>query len=60
MIQYDLADIRKATSTKEKNSKRGRCTQQRAMVAVIAESNVLEDFKAGELTKNCRYFKRRR
>lgn len=55
MIEYDEAYISKAISTKEKNSKRGRGTQQKVMVALMAESTVLEDFKNGEVTKSCRY-----
>lgn len=57
MIEYDEAYVKKATSSKQKNSKRGRGTQQKAMVAVMAESTVLEDYTNGELTKSCRYFK---
>lgn len=51
-IEYYEAYITKATSTKEKNAKRGRGTQQKAMVTVMAESTVLEDFKKGKLTKS--------
>jgi hypothetical protein len=58
MIEYDEAYITKATSaSKKKDLNRGRGTQQKATVAVMAESTVLEDFKTKELTKSCRYFK---
>lgn len=58
MVEYDEAYITKATSAgKKKDLRRGRGTQQKATVAVMAESTVLEDFKTKELTKSCRYFK---
>lgn len=58
MIEYDEAYITKATSSKQKeNLNRGRGTQQKSIVAAMAESTILEDFKTGKLTKSCRYFK---
>lgn len=58
MIEYDEAYISKATPSRQKKDlNRGRGTQQKAIIAVMAESTVLEDFKTGEMTKNCRYFK---
>lgn len=60
MIEYDEAYITKATSaSKKKDLNRGRGTQQKATVAVMAESTVLEDFKTKELTKSIRYFKKK-
>lgn len=58
MVEYDEAYVTKATSSKQKKDlSRGRGTQQKSMVAVMAESAILEDFKTGELNKSCRYFK---
>lgn len=57
MVEYDESYVTKATSESQKSSKRGRGTQKKALVAVMAESTVLEDFKTGDLTKSCRYFK---
>lgn len=57
MVEYDESYVTKATSSSQKNSKRGRGTQKKALVAVMAESTILEDFKTGGLTKSCRYFK---
>ena len=36
---------------------RGLGSEQKSIVAVMAESTVLEDFKTGELTKSCRQCK---
>lgn len=58
MVEYDEAYVTKATPPKQKKKlSRGRGSQQKCKVAVMAESTVLEDFKKGELTKSCRYFK---
>lgn len=58
LVEYDEAFVTKATDAQQKSDlSRGRGSQQKAIVAVMAESNVLEDFKTGELTKSCRYFK---
>ncbi len=58
MVEYDEAYISKATSARQKKElNRGRGTQQKSTVAVMAESTILEDYKKGELTKSCRYFK---
>lgn len=57
MVEYDESYVTKARSESQKSSKRGRGTQKKALVTVMAESTVLEDFKTGELTKSCRYFK---
>ena len=58
MVEYDEAFVTKATAAKQKEElSRGRGTQQKVLVAAMAESTVLEDFKTGELTKSCRYFK---
>lgn len=58
MVEYDEAYVAKATkASKKKNLKKGRGTQQKALVATMAESTVLEDITKGKLTKSCRYFK---
>jgi len=58
MIEYDKAFVTKATDAKQKTDlSRGREKKQKAIVAVMAESTILEDFKTGKLTKSCRYFK---
>jgi len=58
MVEYDEAYISKATSSKQKEKlNRGRGTQQKSIVAAMAESTILEDLKTGKLTKSCRYFK---
>ena len=58
MVEYDEAYIGKATkASKKKTLKKGRGTQQKALVATMAESTVLEDITKGKLTKSCRYFK---
>ncbi len=50
--------VTKDTDAQQKlDLSRGRESQQKAIVAVLAESTILEDFKTGELTKSCRYFK---
>jgi len=58
MIEYDEGFVAKANkANKKKNLKKGRGSQQKAPMAVMAESTVLEDFKKKKLTKSCRYFK---
>jgi len=58
MVEYDEAFVTNATDAQQKSAlSRGRGSQQKAIVAVMAESTVLEHFKIGELTKSCRYFK---
>lgn len=57
MVEYDETYVTKATSSRQKNSKRGRGTHKKALVAIMAESTILEDFKTGGLTKSCKYFK---
>ena len=58
MVEYDEAFVTKATAADQKeNLRRGRGSQQKAIVAVMAESTILEDFQTGKLTKSCRYFK---
>jgi hypothetical protein len=58
MVEYDEAYVTKATPAKrKKNLSRGRGTQQKAKVATMAESTILEDFETGELSKSCKYFK---
>lgn len=58
MIEYDEGYVAKATKVaKKKKLKKGRGSQQKAKVAVMAESTVLEDFKKKKLIKSCRYFK---
>jgi transposase-like protein len=58
MVEYDEAfvgTVKKAE--KKKKLKRGKGSQKKSSVAVMAESSILEDPKTGELTKSCRYFK---
>lgn len=58
MVEYDEAYITKATAAEKKKSlNRGRGTQQKSTVAVMAESTILEDPKTKKLSKSCRYFK---
>jgi len=58
MIEYDEAYVTKANhSHKKKGLNRGRGSQQKAKVAVMSESTILEDLKTKKLTKSCRYFK---
>lgn len=57
MFEYNEGFVPKATDAQQKlDLTRGR-GQQKVIVAVIAKSTVVEDFKTGELTKSCRYFK---
>ena len=57
-IEFDEAYIAIETSKKDKqNLKRGRGSQKRTNVAVMAESTPLEDPKTGKTSKQCRYFK---
>ncbi len=56
MVEYDEAFVGKATKSPNK-LKRGRGSQKRSIVAVMAESTVLEDLETGKSNKSCRYFK---
>lgn len=57
-IEYDEGYFTTATS-KYKKLKRGRGSQRKTQVAVMAESTPLEDIQTGEKSKHCRYFKMR-
>jgi hypothetical protein len=58
MAEYDEAFVGKATKPNIKTTlKRGRGSQKRAKVAIMAESTPLEDPESGKLSKSCRYFK---
>lgn len=58
MVEYDEAFVGKAIKSKTKNKlKRGRGSQKRSKVVVMAESTVLEDPDSGKFEKSCRYFK---
>ncbi|MDN3667758.1 IS1595 family transposase [Echinicola jeungdonensis] len=58
MVEYDEAFVGKATKAKSQNKlKRGRGSQKQSIVAVMAESTVLENPESGKLEKSCRYFK---
>jgi len=58
MVEYDEAFVGKATKPNIKTTlKRGRGSQKRAKVAIMAESTPLEDPESGKLSKSCRYFK---
>ncbi|MCH7396730.1 IS1595 family transposase [Belliella sp. DSM 107340] len=58
MVEYDEAFVGKAINNRTKGKlKRGRGSQKRSKVAVMAESTVLEDPDSGKLNKICRYFK---
>ncbi|WP_200978120.1 IS1595 family transposase [Echinicola sp. 20G] len=56
MVEYDEAFVGKATKNPRK-LKRGRGSQKRSIVSVMAESTVLEDLETGKSDKSCRYFK---
>ena len=56
MIEFDEGYIKKATP-KETKLKRGKGSQGKTNVAVVAESVPLEDVKTGKKTRHCRYFK---
>lgn len=55
-IEYDEAYFSTATSKYQK-LKRGRGSQRKTQVAVMAESTSLEDLGSGKKSKHCRYFK---
>lgn len=57
-IEYDEGYFTTATS-RHKKLKRGRGSQRKTQVAVMAESTPLEDIQTGERSKHCRYFKMR-
>jgi hypothetical protein len=58
MVEYDEAFVGTATEAgKKRKIKRGRGSQRKSAVAVMAESSILEDPKTGEMDKSCRYFK---
>ena len=58
MAEFDEGYFTTETSKQDKqNLKRGRGSQKQVNVAVMAKSIPLEDFKTGEVTKQCRYFK---
>ena len=56
MIEYDEGYFSIATK-EQPNLKRGKGSQKKQNVAVMAESTPLEDIKTGEIQKQCRYFK---
>ncbi len=58
MIEFDEGYFGKSTSGKVK-LKRGRGSQKKVNVAVMAESTPLEDLNTGEKSSHCRYFKMR-
>lgn len=58
MVEFDGACVSVATPQKEqKGLKRGRGSQKKGDVAVMAESTVLEDFQSGKKERHVRYFK---
>jgi ISXO2-like transposase domain/Transposase zinc-ribbon domain len=60
MVEFDEGYFSTETNKKDKqNLKRGRGSQKKTNVAVMAESVPLEDIKTGKKTKHCRYFKMR-
>jgi hypothetical protein len=60
MIEFDEGYFSTETSKREKqNLKRGRGSQKKTNVAVMAESTQLEDIDTGKTSKHCRYFKMR-
>jgi len=56
-IEYDDAYLPTATSKHKKLNKRGRGSQRKTKVAVMAESTPLKDMQSGRKYKQCRYFK---
>lgn len=56
MIEFDEGYFGKSTSGKVK-LKRGRGSQRKVNVAVMAESTPLEDINSGKKSSHCRYFK---
>ena len=58
MIEFDGASVSVATPQEEqKELKRGRGSQKKADIAVMAESTVLEDLQSGRHERHVRYFK---
>lgn len=57
MIEFDEAYVSVATPEEQQGLKRGRGSQKKSGVAVMAESTVLEDPETGEQEKHVRYFK---
>ena len=55
-IEYDDAYL-STTTSKHQKLKRGRGSQRKTKVAVMAESTPLEDIHTGRKYKQCRYFK---
>ena len=60
MIEFDEGYFSTDTSKRDKQKlKRGRGSQKKTNVAVMAESTHLEDIDTGKTSKHCRYFKMR-
>lgn len=58
MVEFDEGYFSIETREKDQqNLKRGRGSQKKANVAVMAESTPLEDLGTGKTSKHCRYFK---
>lgn len=58
MIEFDEGYFPTETKEKDKqNLKRGRGSQKKTNVAVMAESTPLENIETGETSKHCRFFK---
>ena len=58
MVEFDEGYFSTETSEKDKqNLKRGRGSQKKTNVAVMAESTPLEDIETGKTSKHVRYFK---
>ncbi len=58
MVEFDEGYFSTETSEKDKqNLKRGRGSQRKTNVSVMAESTVLEDFETGKRSRHSRYFK---
>jgi hypothetical protein len=57
-LEFDEGYFATETTKQEKqNLKRGRGSQKKTNVAVMAESTPLEDIDTGKTSKHCRYFK---
>jgi len=58
MVEFDEGYFSTETSERDKqNLKRGRGSQKKTNVSVMAESTPLEDVETGKTSKHCRYFK---
>ncbi|ALO14083.1 Transposase [Salinivirga cyanobacteriivorans] len=58
MIEFDEGYFSTETKAKDKQKlKRGRGSQKKTNVSVMAESTPLEDIESGKTSKHCRYFK---